>query len=237
MNAQPGTLGERQITTPITIELLRGALELERTGHGMLPHRLPAWARAQGADGQLDMAESQPSGVRLVFRTRAQSIELDTLPTKVTYRGARPRPDGVYDLLVDGHLAGQATASGGNTMIIDMASGTRQVRPGDAGTVRFTGLAAGMKDVEIWLPYNETTQLVALRTDAPVEAGTGRGSQGVAAPRQFDQPRFERREPHHHLAGAGRLYAAAWSWSIWAWAAAPCSTRSPPAPCATPPRT
>ncbi len=169
MNAQPGTLGERQITTPITIELLRGALELERTGHGMLPHRLPAWARAQGADAQLDMAESQPSGVRLVFRTRAQSIELDTLPTKVTYRGARPRPDGVYDLLVDGHLAGQATASGGNTMIIDMASGTRQVRPGDADTVRFTGLAAGMKDVEVWLPYNETTQVVALRTDAAVE--------------------------------------------------------------------
>ncbi|CAK7283309.1 putative Glutamyl-tRNA reductase [Streptomyces misionensis JCM 4497] len=35
-------------------------------------------------------------------------------------------------------------------------------------------------------------------------AGTGPGPQGLAAPRQFDQPRFRRREPHHHLAGARR---------------------------------
>ena len=70
----------------------------------MLPHRLPARARAQCADGQLAMAESQPSGVRLVFRTRATAVELDTLPTKRVYVGAPPRPDGVYDLLVDGRL-------------------------------------------------------------------------------------------------------------------------------------
>ena len=93
-------------TTPITADLLRGALDLERTEHGLLPHRLPARARAQCADGQLAMAEAQPSGVRLVFRTRATAIELDTLRTKMAYRGAPPRPDGVYDLLVDGRLAG-----------------------------------------------------------------------------------------------------------------------------------
>lgn len=74
----------------------------------MLPHRLPARARAQYMDGQLAMAESQPSGVRLAFRTRATAIELDALPTKRVYVGAPPRPDGVYDLLVDGRLAGRA---------------------------------------------------------------------------------------------------------------------------------
>src|SRR4051794_26441599 len=95
------------ITTPITADLLRGALDLERTKHGVLPHRLAAWARAQCADGQLAIAEAQPSGVRLVFRTRATAVELDTLPTKRVYVGAPPRPDGVYDLLVDGLLAGQ----------------------------------------------------------------------------------------------------------------------------------
>jgi hypothetical protein len=58
-------------TTPVTADILRGALDLERTEHGVLPHRLPARARAQCADGQLAMAEAQPSGVRLVFRTRA----------------------------------------------------------------------------------------------------------------------------------------------------------------------
>ncbi len=32
-----------------------------------------------------------------------------------------------------------------------------------------------MKDIEIWLPHNETTELVALRTDAPVEPAPDRG--------------------------------------------------------------
>ncbi|WP_409468762.1 SGNH/GDSL hydrolase family protein [Streptomyces sp. HC307] len=163
------------ITTPITADLLRGALELEHTAHGVLPHRLPARARAQCADGQLAMAESQPSGVRLVLRTEATAVELDTLPTKRVYAGAPPRPDGIYDLLVDGRLAGQGSVTGGNTLTIDMATGTAESRPGPPGTLHFTGLPDRVKDVEIWLPHNETTELVALRTDAPVEPAADRG--------------------------------------------------------------
>ncbi|MFJ4776757.1 GDSL-type esterase/lipase family protein [Streptomyces sp. NPDC088762] len=157
------------ITTPITAALVRGALDLERTAHGVLPHRLPARARAQCTDGQLAMAESQPSGVRLVFRTRATTVELDALRTKMAYQGAPPRPDGVYDLLVDGRPAGQAGVTGGNVLMVDMATGSAETRPGPVGTVRFSGLPDRVKDVEIWLPYNEITQLVALRTDAPAE--------------------------------------------------------------------
>ncbi|AWZ09630.1 MULTISPECIES: GDSL-type esterase/lipase family protein [unclassified Streptomyces] len=163
------------ITTPITPDLVRGALELEETEHGLLPHRLPAWARAQCADPQLAMVESQPSGVRLVFRTRATAVELDTLPTKRAYVGAPPRPDGVYDLLVGGRPAGQASVAGGNTLVIDMATGSAEHRPGPPGTLAFSGLPEGAKDVEIWLPHNETTELVALRTDAPVEPAPDRG--------------------------------------------------------------
>ncbi|MFC9238031.1 GDSL-type esterase/lipase family protein [Streptomyces decoyicus] len=157
------------ITTPLTADLLRGALDLEHTEHGVLPHRLPARARAQCADGQLAMAEAQASGVRLVFRTRATAIELDALRTKNAYQGAPPRPDGVYDLLVDGRPAGQAGVPGGNVLMIDMATGSAEMRPGPVGTLRFTGLPDRVKDVEIWLPHNEITELVALRTDAPVE--------------------------------------------------------------------
>ncbi|MFK0237605.1 GDSL-type esterase/lipase family protein [Streptomyces vinaceus] len=157
------------LTTPLSAHLLRGALDLERTAHGLLPHRLPAWARAQYADGQLAMAQAQPSGVRLVFRTRATVIELDALRTKMAYVGAPARPDGVYDLLVDGRLAGQAGVSGGNVRTVDMTTGSVETRPGPVGTVRFAGLPDRPKDVEIWLPYNELTELVALRTDAPVE--------------------------------------------------------------------
>ncbi|GHJ36803.1 GDSL-type esterase/lipase family protein [Streptomyces sp. TS71-3] len=157
------------ITTPITPALLRGALDLEHTEHGVLPHRLPAWARAQYADPQLTMVESQPSGVRLAFRTEATAIELDTLPTKRVYVGVPPLPDGVYDLLVDGRLTAQARVPAGGTLTIDMAAGTTERKPGPAGTARFTDLPGGTKDVEIWLPHDETTELIALRTDAPVE--------------------------------------------------------------------
>ncbi|AZS88922.1 lipase [Streptomyces griseoviridis] len=157
------------ITTPLTAALLRGALDVERTAHGLLPHRLPARARAQFHDPQLAMAESQPSGVRLAFRTRATAIELDTLPTKRVYAGVPPRPDGVYDLVVDGRPAGSGSVAGGNTLTIDMTVGGAELTPGPVGTLRFAGLPDAEKDVEIWLPHDETTELVALRTDAPVE--------------------------------------------------------------------
>ncbi|MFI1863945.1 GDSL-type esterase/lipase family protein [Streptomyces jumonjinensis] len=164
----PGTAA--WLTRPVTADLLRGALDLERTEHGLLPHRLPARARAQCADRQLATAESQPSGVRVVFRTRATAIELETLRTKMAYRGAPPRPDGVYDLLVDGRLARQSGVTGGDVLMVDMSTGAVETLPGPAGAVRFTGLPDRMKDIEIWLPHNEITQLIAVRTDVPVEA-------------------------------------------------------------------
>jgi hypothetical protein len=149
-------------------ELVRGAIELEPTAAGVQPHRMPAWARAQG-DGQLAMVETQPSGVRLVFRTSATSIELDTIRTTVTYVGMPGRPEGVYDLVVNGVLVDQQSGTGGHVLEIDMATGGFEHRPGPVGTVRFAPLADGVKDVEIWLPWNESTELVELRTDAPVE--------------------------------------------------------------------
>ncbi|WP_330174476.1 lipase [Streptomyces sp. NBC_01498] len=162
-------------TTPLTPALLRGALDLERTARGVLPHRLPAAARARNTDPGLAMAEAQPSGVRLVFRTRATAVELETLPTKRVYAGAPPRPDGLYDLLVDGLPAGRGTVAGGNVLTLDMTAGTADMRPGPTGTLRFDGLPAREKDVESWLPHNETTELVALRTDAPVGPVPDRG--------------------------------------------------------------
>ena len=145
-------------------DLVKGAAELERTPEGLVPHRLPAWARAQCPDPQLAMVESQPSGVRLAFRTRATSIELDTVRTVIGFAGAPARPDGIFDLVVDGTLVAQSTATGG-----------AETTPGPAHTARFADLPPGEKDVEIWLPYQETTALVDLRADAPVEPLPDRG--------------------------------------------------------------
>ncbi|MEY9873441.1 hypothetical protein ABH931_002923 [Streptacidiphilus sp. MAP12-33] len=157
------------ITTPVTEELLRGHLDTETTPHGgLLPHRLPAWARRQLPDAGFTAIETQTSGVRLAFRTAATVVELVTLPTKRAYRGLPATPDGVYDLLVDGRLTAQASVAGGRTREVDFRTGATEVHEGPPGTARFGGLPAGEKTVEIWLPYNETTELLTLRTDAPV---------------------------------------------------------------------
>lgn len=163
------------ITTAVTADIVRGAAELETTERGVLPHRLPAWAREQCADPQLAMAEAEPSGVRLAFRTEATVIELDALPTKRGFKGGPFRPDGVYDLVIDGRLAGQGSLADGDTLAVDLATGTAETRSGPTGTLRFDGLDGGAKDIELWLPHVEKTVLAVLRTDAPVEPAPGRG--------------------------------------------------------------
>ncbi|MET0839328.1 MAG: SGNH/GDSL hydrolase family protein [Marmoricola sp.] len=160
------------ISTPLTEDLVRGALELEPTPRGVLPHRLPAWARRY-ADAQLASAEAQPSGVRLAFRTRATYLRLETVPTKQVYVGAPARPDGVYDLVVDGRVTAQAVATGGDTVTFDLATGSADLTSGPPATLEFGGLPGHHKEVEVWLPWNERTELVALWTDAPVEALRG----------------------------------------------------------------
>lgn len=162
------------IVTPIEPGILRGALDVERTAHGLLPHRLPAWARTQFPDQYLARVEAQPSGVRLAFRTRATAIELDVLSTKTVYTGAPTPPDGVYDLVINGCLAGQSSVDDGNVYTIDLATQSAVTHPGPSVTIRFNKLSADEKEVEIWLPQTETTELIALRTNAPVEAGLSR---------------------------------------------------------------
>jgi hypothetical protein len=162
------------ITTPITAELVRGAVELERTEHGLLPHRLPSWARAQCDDDQLLMAESQPAGVRLVFRSRATEVELDAHRVITNYQGVPPRPDCFYDLLVDGEVAAQMSITGGDEVLLDFSGGS-ETRKGPTGTVRFVGLPDRDKLVELWLPWSETAHLVELRTDALVQPVTDDG--------------------------------------------------------------
>lgn len=158
-------------TVPLTSTLIRGAAELEHTANGVLPHRLPGWARAQCADPQLAMVEAQPSGVRLAFRTAATVIELDVHRSRTAYAGLPARPDGIIELVIDGGLAAHSVTSGGTTVTIDMATGVRTADTGSVHTARFADLPAEQKDVEIWLPHNEQIEVVELRANAAVDAG------------------------------------------------------------------
>ncbi|WZH53307.1 MAG: SGNH/GDSL hydrolase family protein [Nocardioides alkalitolerans] len=164
---------------PLTPAHLRGAVEVEHTPRGgLLPHRLPAWARAQLPDPQLLMAEAQPSGVRVALRTAATVLELETRATKRVYVGVPPRPDGVYEVAVGGAVVATGSVGGGDVLTIDLGAGSMTRSDGGAGVVRFAGLPGGtdgVRDVEIWLPHDEQTELVALRADAPVEAAPADG--------------------------------------------------------------
>jgi len=155
------------ISTTLTPALVRGAAELEATARGVRPHRLPAWVRTRFPDPQLMMTEGQPSGVRLVFSTSARTISLVTHPTRVAYRGA-DRPRGNVDLVVDGEVVASRTLDGGDVVLADLQTGGTEFVPGASHSATFDGLREGDKLVEIWLPHNESVELVELRTDAPV---------------------------------------------------------------------
>ncbi|GIE78935.1 lipase [Actinoplanes philippinensis] len=156
---------------PVPSELLRGAAETEVTARGLRPHRLPAWVRDQFPDGQLLSMQSQPSGVRLVFATTATRIELVTHPTRIAYPGVE-RPRGRVDVRIDGDLALRDELTGGDTIEVDLATGATAFHAGPSHTTTVAGLPAGRRQVEIWLPHNESIELVDLRADAPIEPDT-----------------------------------------------------------------
>lgn len=154
------------ISTEITPALLHGCIAPTRTERGVRPYRLPQWVREEDPDGQLSDAQSQPAGVRIEFDTASSVVELDVIATKRIYQGAPPRPDGRYVLRTGEDLL-ERTVAGGDTLTVDLSSGSSELRQGPAETIRWD-LAPGDKRVEIWLPHNESTELVALRTDRPV---------------------------------------------------------------------
>jgi hypothetical protein len=148
--------------------LIRGAAETEVTARGLRPHRLPAWVRDQFPDGQLLSVQSQPSGVRLVFRTSASRVDLVTHPTRIAYPGVE-RPRGRIDVYTDGELTVRDELDGGDRIDVDLATGRTSAHPGEPHTTTVSGLPAGSHRFEIWLPHNETIDLVGLRADAPIE--------------------------------------------------------------------
>lgn len=165
----------QDVVTPVTAALVRGALELEPIAVGALPHRLPAWARAREADAQLTTVEAQPAGVRLVFATSASWLELRARASRFAYAGLPARPDGVFDLVVDGELVAQRSLATATTTTVDPATGAASTEPGEIETLRFGDLPEGPKTVELWLPHTEAIELVELRSDAPLAPVTSAG--------------------------------------------------------------
>ncbi|BDZ51376.1 lipase [Frondihabitans sucicola] len=117
--------------------------------------------------------ESQPSGVRLSFQTTADVIELTTHPTRIAYRGA-DRARGVVDTLVNGSLFDRDTLTGGDVFELDLRSGESAFASGPPHTTVISELPPGENLVELWLPHNESVELVSLSADAAIVPDTER---------------------------------------------------------------
>ncbi|MGY0490230.1 GDSL-type esterase/lipase family protein [Streptomyces sp. WG-D5] len=149
----------------------RGALDLESRPAGVMPRRLPAWTTEQYQDPSVYGVTVMPSGVRLVFRTDARALEFEVLTTTGQFEAdSEPRPAGTLELVVDGVVTGRRQAPVGNVLRMAGPGDVQEAVSGEPGTVRFTGLPAGMKTVELWLPQQTPTELVALRADGEVLA-------------------------------------------------------------------
>ena len=151
---------------PIVPALVRGAAELATTARGLRPHRLPGAMRERYPDPQLLMVEAQPSGVRIAFVTEASRLELVVHASRVAYRDI-DRPRGAVDLTVDGAPVASSVLTGGDSIETDLRTGATEHLDGPPHVAAF-GLPSGEKTVELWLPHNESVELVALRADAPV---------------------------------------------------------------------
>jgi GDSL-like Lipase/Acylhydrolase family len=158
-------------TTGFPSELVRieGALDLERTGRGLRPRRLPGWTRPQLPDPMMDLMVRCTAGVRLVLRTEATRLAL-TLHVVRMALPFGPAP-AVLDLLADGELLRRVPVRGGDLLRFTTGTGQPELLPGATETVRFVDLPPGRKELELWLPQTAGCDLVALTADAPVSPG------------------------------------------------------------------
>jgi hypothetical protein len=161
-------------STALTADLIHGTAELEKTDRGVLPHRLPSWVRHQFPDPQLLAMERQPSGVHLTFTTTASRIELITHPSRVAYRGT-DRPRGRVDVVIDGKLHARDELSGGGCLEIDLQTGSSSAHSGPDHATVISALSTDPKRVEMWLPHNESLEIISLRADAPVHTDNPAG--------------------------------------------------------------
>ena len=204
-----------------------GIVELEPTAGGIVLHRMPAWARAQHNDIALSLLETMPSGGRMEMVTDATCLELDV---QLTLRAARDRARAARrasTLVVDGEHAGAESTRTGTLIVIDPRTGAVDFQPGGPATIRFDGLPAGEKHVEVWLPHAAAVHLIELRADGAVAAPEPTGP-AVGPLRQLDLP-LPRSDPTRPASGRrSRPASPASTCRASRSPASASSTRSPP---------
>lgn len=111
--------------------------------------------------------ERQPSGVRIILRTSAQNITLETCHSRLIYLDSG-RPSGRIDVLIDEKLQLSEHTTGGTSTEVNFMSGETTQKTEGTHLCSVTDLAPTEKRVEFWLPYNEEVEIIAIHADAPI---------------------------------------------------------------------
>lgn len=158
---------------------IRGAIVVDRTPEGLLPRRLPAWARAQIPDPFMVQTTAESAGIRLAFRSSASRIELDVRATRMAADESVALPPSHYDVTSDGVLVAQGSVVAGSRYVFSFEDPVGRVVHGPPTTVRIdiggdVGDVGDERELEVWLPYTDEVELLAIRSDAPVSRPAAR---------------------------------------------------------------
>ncbi|MEV0650793.1 GDSL-type esterase/lipase family protein [Phytomonospora sp. NPDC050363] len=149
--------------------MIRGAVEVEETERGLVPHRLAEWARRQVPDRFMVQTSAESAGVRLALRTAADVVELDVRARRLAADAVTPLPPSAYEITEGAQVVASAAVPVGSRYLFTFERPSGEIAPGPDGTARFTGLGTGAeRDLELWLPYHDQVELLDLRADAPI---------------------------------------------------------------------
>lgn len=157
-----------------------GALGFEEDSEGWVtPRRLPDWTINQFADGAIDRFSKFPSGVRLRFTTSADEITLKVRVSRLVITGIadQVRP-AAFDLLIDGVENQTQHAENGNILRLTSTAPSvfvETLEVGEIDNLKFSGLGAASKNIEIWLPTSGIVEIAEVSatseiTSAPADS-------------------------------------------------------------------
>ncbi|BCW58641.1 SGNH/GDSL hydrolase family protein [Arthrobacter sp. StoSoilB20] len=156
-------------TRDIIVQALRGALDVEHTSGGVVPHRLPRSVDSYHDEETLRINATQPSGVRLAFTTAARCLTLTALSTRRLYPGMDPASVLVTYGAVSGDLTMEQWETEGPYDVLQLGGPPEHHTGKPASLIFELGGDGTARDVEIWLPNNASIEILDLKADAPFQ--------------------------------------------------------------------
>jgi hypothetical protein len=143
-----------------------GAMDFDFRDQGISPRRLPNWTRAQCPE-LMNVMLRMPSGVRIVFDTDATEIHLTAMTTTMvvghTPAQSAATADNMKPVVCNLEFARALLGSEsdrGNVILLDSKDRAKyEFKAGSESCFKFTGLPAGEKTCEMWLPQNAYIEL------------------------------------------------------------------------------